>query len=102
MNSPNRTLIVEVKTVENSRFDPAQTSPLIVYQDASSNYYLATGNSQIEAAILAAIPHLGSNYRHPLLFDVQVLPGSRISAFVASLNNQQSPNSKRRVRRTRA
>ena len=99
MNSPNRTLIVEVKTVENSHFDLAQTSPLIVYQDASSNYYLATSNSQIEQAILAAIPRLGSNYRHPLLFDVQVILGDESEAFVASI--KQSPNSRSRVRRTR-
>ena len=92
MNSPNRTLIVEVRTIEHSNFDPVQTSPLIVYQDASSNYYLATGNFQPKRAIQAAIPHLGSNYRHPLLFDVQVLPGSRISAFLASVHRTVRSN----------
>ena len=100
MNSPNRTLIVEIRTVERSQFNSVQTSPLIVYQDASSNYYLATGNSQIERAILAAVPRLGSNYRHPLLFDVQVISSNKIDAFFASV--KQSPNSRPRVRRTRS
>ena len=89
INSPNRTLIVEVKTVERSNFDPAQTSPLIVYLDSNNNYFISTGNSQIERAILAAIPRLGSNYRHPLLFDVQVISGDEGEAFVASI--ERSP-----------
>ena len=50
MNSPNRTLIVEVRTIENSHFDPAQTLPLIIYQDTNDNYFISTGIEPIKAA----------------------------------------------------
>lgn len=85
MNSPNRTLIVEVRTIENSHFDPAQTLPLIIYQDTNDNYFISTGIEPIKAAIIQAIPHLGSNYRHSLLFDVQVISGDEVDAFIASV-----------------
>ncbi len=44
----------------------------------------------IVKAILEAIPCLGSNYRHPLLFNVQVLPGDEIDAYLASIKDPKS------------
>jgi hypothetical protein len=93
-------LIIEIKTVEQVDFNPAQVTPMTVFQDSAGRYHLATGIKQIESAIIDSIPHLGSNFRHPLLFDVQILPGDNIDALMASINYQKSRITGQRVRRT--
>lgn len=91
-------LIVEIKTVESVSINPEQLNPMVIYRDPSNNYFVSTGIERLHKAITEAIIRLGSNYRHPLYFDVQVLPGDEMSAFVSS-QNRQSPN--RRVRKTK-
>jgi hypothetical protein len=89
---------------------------MTVFQDSANKYHLATGIKQIESAIIDSIPHLGSNFRHPLLFNVQqvdctsclrssvprlqILPGDNIDALMASINYQKSRITGQRLRRT--
>lgn len=89
-------LIVEIKTVDSASFDTGQLNSMVVYQDSSDNYFVSTGIERITRAINEAIPCLGSNYRHPLLFNVQVIPGDEIEASLASVKD-----SKGRFRRSR-
>jgi hypothetical protein len=100
MNQQSPILIVEIRIVDRVDFDPAQVSSMTVFQDSASKYHLATGIKKIESAIVAAIPHLGNNFRHPLLFNVQILPGDKIDALMASINYQKSHISGQRLRRT--
>lgn len=80
------------------------TSPSIptiaLYLDAEGNYHFGTELQKIEQAIEVMIPHLGGNYRHPLLFNVQILPGDRMDAYLASVSSSLSTVHPR-IRRTR-
>ncbi len=60
---------------------------MIVYRDSLNRLYLSTGIFALESAILSAIPRLDSNYRHPLLFDVQILAGDETAAYLASIGS---------------
>ncbi len=93
MNQPARILVVEIRTLDNPGFDSSQLSTLTYFGD-SQRLYLSSDLEIITTAILDAIVHLGSNYRHPLLFDVQVLTGDRIDAC------EHSPRRRRRRRRS--
>ncbi|NJO97726.1 MAG: hypothetical protein HC764_18450 [Pleurocapsa sp. CRU_1_2] len=96
MNQSNSILIVEIKTVTQAQFNPNQVSPITVYQQSDRSYLDRQSLKQIELAVIAALPRLGSNYRHPLLFDVQVVPGDKIDALIASVENARA-----RIRRQR-
>ena len=85
-------LIVEIKTVESVSINPEQLNPMVIYRDPSNNYFVSTGIKKIERAITEAIVRLGSNYRHPLYFDVQVLSGDETSAYLASIKNLPRSN----------
>jgi hypothetical protein len=100
MNPRSQMLIIEIRTVERVDFDANQLTPMTVFQDSASNYHLATGIKQIESAIVEIIPYLGNNFRHPLLFNVQILPGDNIDALMASINYQKSRITGQRLRRT--
>ena len=87
MTTPQRILIVEIRTLDNPDLDSSQLSTLIAHRE-QGRLYLDSIDA-IRSAIVDGIVHLGSNYRHPLLFDVQVIPEST------------KPRSKRRRRRRR-
>ncbi len=92
MNQPERILVIEIRTMDNPGFDSTQLSTLTAFSD-SQRLYLSSDLEIIRTAILDAIVHLGSNYRHPLLFDVQVLTGDQIDA------SEHSPRRRKRRRR---
>ena len=94
MNQPKRLLVVEIRTLDNPGFDSSQLSTLTAFSD-SQQLYLSSDMESIRTAILDAIVHLGSNYRHPLYFDVQVLPRDEMDA------SEHSPQRRRRRRRRR-
>ena len=96
---PQQVLIVEIRTVENISLPVQQLEKMTVYQDTNNHYFILSGVERIEKAIIEAIPRLGSNYRHPLLYNAQVVPRNEINAYSAS-HNRQSPNRNRRVRKT--
>lgn len=96
MNQPERILTIEIRTMDNPGFDSTQLSTLTAFSDSSNNLYLASNLKPLKPLILEAIIHLGSNYRHPLLFNVQVLPGDEIDALIASVENARN-----RIRRLR-
>lgn len=85
---PQLILIVEIKTVESASFDIQQLEKMIVHQDSDNNYFVSFGIERIKRAIVEAIPCLGSNYRHPLLFKVQVIPGNTMTAYLASVRDE--------------
>lgn len=85
-------LIVEIKTVESASINPQQLNQMIIYRDSSNNYFVSTGVERIRRAITEAIVRLGSNYRHPLYFDVQVLPGDKMTAYLASIEKLPRSN----------
>ncbi len=97
MNQPERILVVEIKTMDNPGFDSTQLSTLTAFSD-SNNFYLGSNLELLKSVIIEAIIHLGSNYRHPLLFNVQVLPGDEIDALIASCELPKSPTVRRRLR----
>ena len=102
MNQPKRILVVEIKMLDETDFDPSQIKSMTVYQDSGNNYHLATGLKHLEQAIIEAIIHPGSNYRHPLLFDVQIVPGDEINISDTLLNNQTISVRRRRAKKIRS
>ena len=68
MTTPQRILIVEIRTLDNPDLDSSQLSTLIAHRE-QGRLYLDSIDA-IRSAIVDGIVHLGSNYRHPLLFDV--------------------------------
>ena len=90
-------LIVEIRIADETDYDPSQVQSLTIYQDSENNYHFVRDLNQIKQAIGDAIVHLGNNYRHPLLYDVQVVPGDKMDAVMASI--KRHPNAHRRQRR---
>jgi len=100
MNSASRKLlIVEIRVVNETDFDPSQVVPITFYQDARNQYHSANDLKEIKRAMADAVVHFGNNFRHPLLFDVQVVPGDEVDAAIASVDSRQRKGRKRRVRR---
>ena len=93
MNTPERILIIEIKTAENPDLDSSQLSTLTFHQD-TGKLYLRSDFEEIKSAITDAVLCLGSNYRHPLHFNVQVIPDESKS--------DNSPTRRRRRRRRRS
>ena len=91
-------LQVEIKAFEFTQDDLDKRPTIFILCDRQDNCYIATGIKEIKTAIIGAIPHLGSNYRHPLLFDVQILPGEEMDAYLTSVKNRRFR--KNRVRKT--
>lgn len=95
MNQSNqRILIVEVRAVDGASFDTSQLEEMVVYQDASNKYHVYRGMKRIETIIASIIPRLGNNYRHPLLFDVQVFD-NEFEACLASIEQPQVERQRR-------
>jgi hypothetical protein len=62
---------------------------------------MGKGLEQIKSAIFGTIPHLGTNSRHPLLFNVQIKSGNQSDALINSIEHQQALLPGRRLRQTR-
>ena len=92
-------IIVEVKMADDDDFDLSQVNSLTIYQDSENHYHFVGNLKEIQRAIGDAIVHLGNNYRHPLIYDVQVIPGNEMDAVIASVDTH--PNVHRRRRRSR-
>ena len=93
-------LCVEIRTTELASVDDEQLPTLTIFVDHQDNYNLATGVEEIKTAILSMIPHLGSNCRYPLMFQVQLIPGSNHDASLFSLAHYNPPGRKRKRRGT--
>ena len=82
MNLQKRLLVVEVKTIDNPGLDRSQLSTITAFSNLGQLYLSEdSGLEFIKSAIIEAVIHLGSNYRHPLLFNVQIVPGDELDAF---------------------
>lgn len=95
--TPTYLLCVEIKTIEPSLNNPAPNSTLTIFCDPQNNCFVGSGLRQIKTAILSTIPHLGSNFRHPLFFNVQILPGDKVDALMASSAENFSPGLRQRI-----
>jgi len=92
MNKPKRILIIEIKTAENPDLDSSQLSKL-TFQNDRDILHLNSDIEQIKSAIENAVLRLGSNYRHPLYFNVQVIPDE---------SKSDNPSNRKRRRRRRS
>ena len=93
MNSqPQRILIIEIKTADNPDLDGSQLSTLTFHKERGK-LHLRSSIEEIQFAITDAIVHLGSNYRHPLHYDVQVIPDK---------SKSDNPSNRKRRRRRRS
>jgi len=88
---PQRILVIEIKTADNPSLDSSQMSTLTFHQN-TGKLYLRSDFEEIKSAISDAVLCLGSNYRHPLYFDVQVIPDK---------SKSDNPSNRRRRRRRR-
>jgi len=95
MNQPQHLIVLEIRTMDNPGLDSSQLSTLKAFE-SSDGLYLGWDVKPLKSAILDAIVHLGSNYRHPLLYRVQVIPGDEADAIIASV-----PKRDKRQRRPR-
>ena len=98
MTQPKRILVVEIRTEDNPGIDSSQLSMLTAHRE-KGRIYLDSIDT-IKSAVIDGIVHLGSNFRHPLLFDVQVVPGDELDA--AEPNPDKPPSKSRRRRKRRS
>lgn len=91
----SRQIIVVEVTRTNSSFNKSQTIPLTIFFDQNDNYYLSIQQLERIKSKIIEVVKLGSNYRHPLLFDVQIVPGDGTDAIISSA--ARSPKRKRRT-----
>lgn len=89
-------LSVEIKTIEPSRNNLDPNSVITIYYDPQDNCFIGSNLEQVKTAILSAIPHLGTNFRYPLLFNVQIESGDQTDAFIASTQTS-SPRLRQRM-----
>lgn len=93
-------LIVEITIANETDFNPSQVVPITIYQDARNHYHSTNQMKEIKRAMGDAIVYFGNNFRHPLIYDVQVVPGDRMDAMMASDDSRQMHKRRRRVRRS--
>jgi hypothetical protein len=94
-------ICVEIKTIEASLNNPAPDSTLTIFCDPQNNCFVGSDLDQVKTAILGAIPHLGTNFRYPLFFNLQIKSGDRTDALINSIKHQQALLPRRRLRQTR-
>ena len=69
-----RLIVVEIKTIDNPGFDEAQLRTINLYEVDEVFYLEFSWIDLVVSAIADAIIRLGSNFRHPLYFNIQVIP----------------------------
>lgn len=90
-------LILEIRTQASSPPQELDLLPIMtIMQDAHHNYFFATGIDRIKSAIIDSLPHLGTNYRYPLSFQLQIITGDRIDALIASSTENLPPGRRQR------
>ena len=89
-----RLIVVEIKTIDNPGFDSSQLRTINLYKGDEAFYLGFSWIDSIVSAVANAIISIGSNFRHPLLFRVQVIPYKADSITVDS-----TPPKKRRKRK---
>jgi hypothetical protein len=94
-------LSIEIRTIEPSLNNRDPDSVVTIFCDSQDNCFIGSSLEQVKTAILGAIPHLGTNFRHPLFFNVQILPGNQTDALIASIEHQKTKRTGRRFRQTR-
>jgi hypothetical protein len=90
-------LCVEIKTIESSLNNPAPDSTLTIFCDPQNNCFVGSDLDQVKTAILGAIPHLGTNFRYPLFFNLQIKSGDQLDALMASAVETLPPGTRRRI-----
>ena len=100
MDANKPILIIEIRTEQNPNLDSSELSTIIAHRNRGELYLESSDIEQIKSVIADAITHLGSNYRHPLYFDVQVIPGDDIDSINPEFD-QSSPKRQRRRRKTK-
>lgn len=97
MTQPKRILVVEIKAIKNPGLDSSQLSRLTAHSN-KGKLYLSSIDA-IKSAVIDGIVHLGSNFRHPLLFDVQVIPGDEPDTNEPNSDKPPSKAGRRRKKR---
>jgi hypothetical protein len=94
-------LSLEIRTQASPPTELELLPSITIMQDTQDNYFFATGIELIKLAILGTIPHLDSNYRYPLSFQLQIVPGDRFDALIASSTENLPPGLRQRQRATK-
>lgn len=92
MSQPKRILIVEIRTIDNPGFDSSQINSITIDEVGGELFLDFSFLDSIASAVFDGVVSLGSNFRHPLLFFVQVVPGN-------SQKSNKPPSRRRRRRR---
>ena len=90
-----RLIVVEIKTIDNPGFDEAQLRTINLYEVDEVFYLEFSWIDSIVSAVANAIISIGSNFRHPLLFRVQVIPHKGAD----NITVDSTPPKKRRKRK---
>lgn len=94
-------LSLEIRTQASPPMELESIPIITIMQDTHNNYFFATSIDLIKSAILGTIPHLDSNYRYPLLFQIQIIPGNRADALMASIESERAKLAGQRQRATK-
>lgn len=88
---------IEIRTIEPSLNNPLADSVVTIFCDPQNNCFIGSSLDQVKTAIIGAIPHLGTNFRHPFFFNVQILPGDKLDALIASSTENLPPGLRQRI-----
>ena len=97
MNQRSPVLKIEFTMVDRESIDPNQIQPLNIYQDLEGHYFSGKAIKQIKKAIVKIVLRLGSNFRHPLYFDVQIFPQGQTNLVDILFDRSSSSTRYRRV-----
>jgi hypothetical protein len=90
---------IEFQTFAPDQSEDTEQLPTITIFENNNNFYLGTNLDEIAIAILHLVPHLDTNYRSSLTFNVNVLTGNCDQAFLSFLRSQKT-DSPPRIRHT--
>ena len=91
-------LPLEIKTFEPESDQLDVPSNLVIFCDSQDDCCIAQGLDEIKTAIIGTIPQIGTNSRHPLLFNVQIEHGDHIDALIASIEHKTPQPPEHRLR----
>jgi hypothetical protein len=94
-------LALEIRTQASPPMELESIPIITIMQDTHNNYFFATGIDPIKSAILRTIPYLDCDSYHSVLFQIQIIPGNRADALMASIESERAKLAGQRQRATK-
>ncbi|MEY2833605.1 MAG: hypothetical protein RLZZ574_2864 [Cyanobacteriota bacterium] len=90
-----------IQNPHKSQFWAMEYFKFFLHKSESYLEMFATGIDRIKSAIIDSLPHLDSNFRYSLSFQLHIVPGDMLDALITSNAENLPPETRRRKRITR-